>query len=42
METHRKLTLHIREIRAIRGCPRKALSHGVLQASTGALVNNSG
>jgi hypothetical protein len=49
METHRKLTLNtcaaaggIREIRAIRGCPRKALIHRVLQVSSGARVNNPG
>ncbi len=42
METHRKMTLNIREIRAIRGCPRKALIHRVLQVRHGALVNNPG
>jgi hypothetical protein len=49
METHRKLTLNtcaaaggIREIRAIRGCPRKTLIHRVLQVRPGALVNKSG
>jgi hypothetical protein len=33
---------NIREIRVIRGCPRNALIYRVLQASTGALANNSG
>ena len=42
METHRQLTPNIREIRAIRGCLRKALPHRVLQVTPGALVNNPG
>jgi hypothetical protein len=42
METHRKLTLNIRAIRAIRGCPRKAWIRRVLRVRPSALVNNPG
>jgi hypothetical protein len=49
MGTHRKLTLNtcaaagdIREIRAIRGCPRKELIHRPLRVRHGALGNNPG
>ncbi len=42
METYRKLTQNIRAISVIRGCPRKALIHHMLQVRPGALVNNPG